>query len=556
MATIETSRSPTGIDPAQAALLSRPQRLSLASWHRRTAGDDDGRRWLPAAIRRLSIEQRLHLAADDQADRAWKARELRRVKQDRGYFIAGYGHVKDEDDDGPPTPFELWPEQAEVLEILEEEARVVILKARQLGLTWLALHYGFHLQAFDPATPGATILGLSQDGGYSKRLLDRARRINALLPPFLRLPEDRATRDSKTEFKLIGRGTMISLPGSPAAPRSHQSRFAICDEWAFVRNGQAGPTMTALLPTAKQIVAISSGNGPPEEPGWGQSFARLYKRAAEGTSDWVDVFLPTSVHPARTDEWREAERENYDTDEEFYAEHPEDPDQALIGAGKDRYFPMAAISAAVALGGELDRMLGTEEMPPPVGDAIFTGHDWGERGASVPLWPLEAGGIYVPPGELYVEGSEPAEFADRWHRSLSQNLQDVDPETGQLGPLIGEARYDAAGAQSMKTFTANARAHHSARYVDRQVRTRKVPFGKFKRETADYLKRLFRRSGQGRATNVIAISPANTELIRQLRGLQSDGHGLWKKHDDDGPDALVAAAQRIARVHREMRKDP
>lgn len=572
MASVDASRLelPTGLGSHEIRALRRSELIALDAWHTTVGGDDNGRVWLPAAVRLLAPEQRLALATDDDMFFWWQLRERERCEADVGYFTNAYGSVTDEDAPGPAVPFQLWPEQVEVLQIFLEDDRVVVLKARQLGLTWLALHYGLHLILVDPDGYNAVVLGLSQDGGYAKRLLERARAINERLPSFLRGSEDRETRGSKTEFKLHERGRMVSLPGTKSAPRSWPSvDLAICDEWAFVRNNQAGPTMTALLPACRQIIAISSGNGPPEEIGWGQAFAKLYTDAATGSSDWTAVFLPTSTHPKRDDAWRAHTQDagGYDTDEEFYAEHPETPDEALIGAGKDRYFKMQWINAAVAAGAALDALLGTPEMPPPSGEVLHLGVDWGENGVGLTIWPLEAGGVYVPPGETYGAGVEPGEQTVAIHHAAA-GLQDVDPTTGRLTPPIGEARYDAAGIQSMRTFLETARARFRHQYLYNEVRSRKVPFGAkasgeagtskraFKTETAQYLRRLAKRVGQGRTTGVLAISPQNVRLIRQLRALESGRGGVWTKDiDQDGPDALVAAVQRIARRHRELRAD-
>lgn len=546
-------QTPTGLLAHEIRGLRRGEKVTLAAWHTVIAGNDNGREWLPAAVRALALPAQLAISDDDDLHTAWVERERRRV-QDVAYFTRAYGSVRDDDEPGPPIPFDLWDAQAVVLRKFHEHRRIVVLKARQLGLTWLALHDGVHLIAIDPGGRSAIVLGLSQDGGYAKRLLERARSINQLLPAFLRCREDRETAGSKTEFKLVERGRMVSLPGTPSAPRSWQADLAICDEWAFVRNGLAGPTMRALMPAARRIVAISSGDGGPDEEGNGQHLAQLYTKAREGENEWHPVFLPSSTHPRRDAAWREAERSSYDTDEEFLAEYPETDDEALIGAGRDRYFPLADLAAAVKLGAALDALLGTDDMPPPDGEVIHTGHDWGELTFALAIWPLEAGGIYVPPSELVSEKGEPAAFCLEWHTRVAE-LQDVDPATGRLDPLIGEARFDAAGAQSMRTFMATARGRFTHQYAMGEARSRKVPFGSFKKETASYLRRLFTRTGQGRTTNVIAISPTNTELVRQLRALQSAGDGLWKKDDDHGPDALVAAAQRIARRHRELRKE-
>lgn len=548
----ERARTATGLLPSEIGAMSLGERRLLTGWHEGKAGDDHGRPWWPWAVRRLEPAARLHLASDTAADVAWEERERQRVAAGREYFVRCYGHVQDDDDPGaPPVPFLLWPEQEGVLADMAEHRRVVVLKARQLGLTWLALHAGFHLIAFDPERPNATVLLLSQDGNYAKRNLERARRIRALLPPFLRPPETRETADSKSELVLVRGGRVISLPGTPSAPRTYTADLAIGDEWAFVRNQYAGPTLTALLSAARRIILVSSGNGPEDVESDGAAFAHTFTRAVAGQNDFHPVFLPTSTHPARDEAWRERERQNYQTEEDFLAEHPETVDEALIGSAGNRVYSPGGIAAAVKLGAAYDTLLGTEHMPPPAGECIHIGLDWGDHfTAGLVLWPLEGGGLYVAPGEFGRPGVEPGEVCDEIHRGPVADLQSVDPDTGEVGPPIGEARFDAAGAQSMRAFMARARERYSPLYDGHLARPFRVPFAKFKSETIGYLRRLFNRAAQGRKTGIIAISPTNVMLIRQLRGLEFGPDGKVRKVEDDLPDALIAGAAPVAARNR------
>lgn len=557
---LDRLRLRTGLTDAEVRSLRRFERVAIANLHTTLSGDDNGVEWLPAAVRQLSPLARLRLAEDPELLALWCERERRRVAAGAAYFTRGYGHVRSPEP-GPALPFDLWPEQEAVMDLLDERDKLVVLKARQLGLTWVGLHYAVWLMTHAPGALSAVVLALSQNGDYAKALLTRGRGIHERLPAFLRFEEDPATRSSKSEWRLQGRGYMRSLAGTPSAPRSLQATFALCDEWAFVRNGQAGPTMTALMPACRRIMCISTGNGGPEEkrdgnkPTDGQSFAQLYVEAREGQrADWTAVFLPDSVHPERTPEWRELERKAYDTEEDFLTEHPEDDDEALSGGHRDRFFKLGDIAAAVRLGEQLDATLGTDDMTPPVGGLLDLGIDWGEHSAFVPVWPLEGGGIYVPPGAMLVKGAEIGDFTERVHdqvRKLERRAR--HPEL--LPALrIGMENFDAAGKQSNLTFTATARQPHLARqWNGGEPRPHKVAFGSHKQAVGNYLRRLFTRIGRGETVQVIAISPENAELIRQLRGLQSDGKGTWEKEDDHLPDSLIAGAQPIARRHRQAR---
>ena len=123
----------------------------------------------------------------------------------------------------------------------------------------------------------------------------------------------------------------------------------------------------------------------------------------------------------------------------------------------------------------------------------------------------------------------------------------------QLGYWWDEARYDSAGVQSNRTFVAETERvlgmHNPVRRFGGPA-TKPVPFNKYKAEGVNYLRQLFLRAGAGRRTRIVAISPTNTELIRQLRAYIID-----KKEDDHGPDALTAGIQPIATRHRAMTEE-
>ena len=46
------------------------------------------------------------------------------------------------------APFDLWPAQVRTLRRMARASRLVVLKARQLGLSWLALAYALWLMTF------------------------------------------------------------------------------------------------------------------------------------------------------------------------------------------------------------------------------------------------------------------------------------------------------------------------------------------------------------------------------------------------------------------------
>jgi hypothetical protein len=68
----------------------------------------------------------------------------------------------------------------------------------------------------------------------------------------------------------------------------------------------------------------------------------------------------------------------------------------------DRVYPPAGVAAAVDLGRDLDELADRGELPPPKGDRLAVGIDWGEHTAWVIAWPLAEPVIAISPraGEL------------------------------------------------------------------------------------------------------------------------------------------------------------
>jgi hypothetical protein len=310
----------------------------------------------------------------------------------------------------------------------------------------------------------------------------------------------------------------------------------------------------------------------------------MFERAQSGDSGMKAIFLPSSIHPERDDAWHEARRAEFLTDEEFFQEYPETVEQALAGQQGAKVYDPAGINAAEALGRTFDELLAKGEMPPPDGGTLRLGIDWGEMTHMLCLWPLEGGGVYVAPGEVAPQKAplEPGSAT----RVLMENLlrlgvqrveeRDEDGRPTRIEPLLGVSSFDAAGVQSERTHLAlleggsHARTRETpepredglpfrAQWDVQRVGGRtivppgSVPFNRFKDETKNYLKRLFVRTAEGREAGVIAISPQNRVLLRQLRGLElvDDGSGRIAKNEDHGPDALIAGTAMLAKRFRD-----
>ena len=215
-------------------------------------------------------------------------------------------------------------------------------------------------------------------------------------------------------------------------------------------------------------------------------------------------------------------------------------------------FDAQAIAAAVELGTEYDRLRGIEQMLPPVDNALQVGVDWGDfASAAEPIWELERGGIYVPPGEV------------------ATSRVDVEDIAGQILAAMGrypywfsEERYDSSFAQSNRTFVRIAtQALGQHNLVTRSGRPNSYPvrFNEYKLLAVRYIRLLLRRTLEAKEagwppgeklTRLLAISPKAVRLIEQMQDYQEDEQDKFQKGNDDHVDALIAGVTPVARKHR------
>lgn len=543
------------VDRDQLSALSYDERLAIAEWQKAHEGAEG---FIPSAIRRMPLEARLTLAYSEAKTLAWRERERRRCAQSAFYLIQQYGSI--EPPVGKPQPFELWDAQIDVLNVLSNETRVYVLKARRLGLSWLVLHYALWLAGFDLENEHARVLFLSKNQGDAGKMLDRVKRIHARLPEFLR--PSIGDSDSATTFDIRS-ASILSLPATPSAARQETATFVVLDEFAFVQNGKAADIWTAVQPTIEgggKLAVVSTGQG---TTGDGATFADLWLKAHAGESSGVAIFLPWDVRPDRTREWLDEERKNYEGDDEFDAEYPSKPEQALAGNRSIKVYPPEGITAAAKIGAELWDLPLRQAL---IEEGIEIGTDWGDfQTFTTYVVPLPGGGLYFI-DELVQPHIEPQRAS--W-RILRHDPGDMRDPQGRKAPMT-ISRADASPAGTNASFVSVL----IEAQTDDELRDRipeqhvKVPFGVYKEgggdkrgvNTVAYLKWLFRRSADlvaaggsvDSAHAIIAIHPRCRLLLSQLPNLERDPDtgkvrkpSLDPKHPergDHGCDSMIPTA--------------
>jgi len=256
-------------------------------------------------------------------------------------YLATYTKIRDETT-GRVMTFDLWDWQTPLLSLMLTEKYLIILKGRQLGVSWLAAL----LALFEARKPTRNVLILSQGEQEARNLLDKVNFLLVNLPGHLR-PHVLKKSSQQIQFgydpdpvsgEYRQTSKITALPATKDAGRGETASLVIADEWAFHPNAETN--FVALQPTidagTARFVAISTANGS------GNFFATTYKLAQRGENSFHRVFLPYSLRPGRDLDWYEQKKRDYKaTPLLMHQEFPRDEDEAFIASGGSIFDLMA-----------------------------------------------------------------------------------------------------------------------------------------------------------------------------------------------------------------------
>lgn len=226
------------------------------------------------------------------------------------------------------VPFEAWPHQVELGKLFQAGESVVILKARQLGVSWVIAAYVLWTALY---RPHAMVLLISMDQKTSDELLNKVfsmwMTLHPWLIPYVKVQAKDGSRplfDRKGEpimetellqltkhnrskpglMEFSNGSTIMALPSTEDAGRSFTADLVVVDEAGF--HPYADANFDAYEPTLDgggQLIICSTANGP-----YG-FFHDTYQDAAKKLSDLVAVFIPWWSRPDRAELERDEDGE-------------------------------------------------------------------------------------------------------------------------------------------------------------------------------------------------------------------------------------------------------
>lgn len=272
---------------------------------------------------------------------AERAESLGKCYQNYVYFITRYCKIYDSIQ-SDWIPFQLWESQKKVLYDIHHNQLTVILKARQLGISWLSLSYALWTVLFRPI---AAVSIFSRRDTESMYLLgkDRLRGIYEHLPEWMKSGHESVV-DSGHEWVLNTRSAVRAFPTS--AGDGYVSTLAIVDE------ADLSPDLNKLMRSVKptidnggKLILLSRVNKSEPE----SEFKNIYKGAISGENGWKPIFIPWQGHPGRDKNWYERQKRDIlsrtGSLDDLYEQYPATDVQALSAKTLDKRIPPLWIEA-------------------------------------------------------------------------------------------------------------------------------------------------------------------------------------------------------------------
>lgn len=261
-----------------------------------------------------------------------RAIELATCAVDAAYFTHEYGLIDDAQghgDGGGMMPFHLWPAQVNVMWTLMVARLILILKARQLGISWICCAYALWLCLFQT---GKVVLCFSKGQGEANELIRRIKALYERLPAWMLAELPKLVTDNTQELEWDNGSRVKSLPATKNAGRSLTASLVILDEAGFLM--WASSLYKALKPTIDgggQLIVLSTANG------IGNLFHVLWTRATQGLNTFTTIFLPWWARPGRDRAWYDSQLSDYTDPKMVKQEYPSNATEAFLVSGRTRF---------------------------------------------------------------------------------------------------------------------------------------------------------------------------------------------------------------------------
>ncbi|KKN77065.1 hypothetical protein LCGC14_0364040 [marine sediment metagenome] len=216
--------------------------------------------------------------------------EYAKCAADKWHFISNYAQISDPSEG--IISLAPWLHLQQLTQIIDANDRVIILKARQIGITWLVCAIALWYVTFKHSS---NVLMFSRRETESIGMKNRVVFMHGLLPEWLQIPFDK-NNDQLVNFPLMN-SKIQSFPATEGSGRMENASIVFLDEWAFQQYAEVN--FTAILPVVEhgKLVGLSTANGK------NNTFHRIWIEAKKKLNSFIPVFIPYTVRPGRDEAW-------------------------------------------------------------------------------------------------------------------------------------------------------------------------------------------------------------------------------------------------------------
>jgi hypothetical protein len=425
--------------------------------------------------------------------------QVARSMRDPAYFISQFIQIQSSDESGSDwVPFKLWkPAQTEVLNTIHTEKQVIILKARQLGLTWLVLAYAVWMAV---TRPNSLILLYSLTEEDVKKLMKmRLYEMWQRLPDWVR-GDPYCTGISDDQFSLSNGSRILGLSANRGA--GYTANLVIVDE-ADVIDRDVDGRLAKLLLSAKPTIESAAGKivlcstAVKSRPN--SHYKKLWNSGSRHEGGWSAVFLPWDAHPGRSKRWYEKRKA------ETLAE---------LGSVDELFENYPSTAAECLAPRSIDKRINPELLvkvyKPKSGPCAPSVRKRSHDGKTLPALPGSKIFVGAAEGLKYVIGVDPAEGNPNSDPSVAEVLEAVTGEEVAVVACKAEPAVFASYVALLSEWYNNA-----AVMVERNNHGHAVL--QWLRDNAPSVQRLHGLDGKlGWLSNSIGKSTMYTELARAV----------------------------------------
>jgi hypothetical protein len=260
---------------------------------------------------------------------AYRELERRKAKRDFWYFVDTYCMMYSKGG-GAPIQFKLWDFQKLAATTFQKDKKIIVLKARQMGMSWLAMAYvvwcvlhkkNFHVYI--------TSIGLKE----VNEQMERIRFIWYNMPDWVRGEVTLGGKGNKDNDSLIefSNGSAIhAIASTKSGGHGAAPGLYILDEFARKDNDvMAWRAIKPSLGKESQVIIISTSDG------LNNLFADLWFGASSGSNEFTPVFFSATEHPDYSPDYLEEMRRDFAGDKQGYLEaFPMKPEDAFLASSK------------------------------------------------------------------------------------------------------------------------------------------------------------------------------------------------------------------------------